>query len=366
MRYRMFAAAALLGAAALGPTAFAEPYLAVQTGFKCNMCHVNPSGGGMRNAFGTAWARNELAGRVVTIGADDDAGQPWVGDVNRYLAVGGNVRTGLDYSDVPGEDATSELGIRRADLYAAFRAVPGLLTLYVDERIAPGAATAREAFALITPSNGRYTLKAGKLVLPYGLRLEDDTAFVRQVTGINFDTADHGIELGLELPRWSAQIAATNGTAGGGEIDTGKQTSLNAAYVAPRWRAGASYNYNNADLGDREMRGVYVGLRTGPIAWLAEADLVTDDIADGTRDAVVTLLEGNLRIRRGHNLKVTYEHYDPDDDVDEDERERYSVVWEHAPMQHLQSRIGLRFYNGVPEDAASNRDELFAELHFYF
>lgn len=352
-------------AALLAQRAEAEPYLAVRTGLKCVNCHLDPSGGGMRNAYGNAWARNELAREIVTLGAaEDEAG--WTGDLHRYLAVGGNVRARLDYEDTPGSESLTEFNLSRANLYAAFRAVPGLVTLYIDEQIAPGGANAREAFALVTSETGRYTIKAGKLVLPYGLRLEDDTAFVRQVTGINFDTADHGVELGLELPRWSAQIAATNGTAGGGEIDSGKQASLHAVYVRPRFRVGASYNYNNADLGDRKLRGVYVGARTGPIAWLAEADFVTDDDADGKRTAYVSLLEGNLGLFRGHNLKVTYEFYDPDDDLDEDERERYSVVWEHAPMQHVQARIGLRFYNGVPEDAASNRDELFAELHVYF
>ncbi len=158
----------------------------------------------------------------------------------------------------------------------------------------------------------------------------------------------------------------TNGTAGGNENDSTKQTSLRASYVVSRWRAGASYNFNNADLGDREIAGVHMGLRTGPIAWLAEANLISDELPTGTRDMYVSLLEGNWRLRRGHNLKISYEYFDPDDDLDEDERERYSVVWELSPLQNLQTRLGLRFYNGIPQDAVSNRDLAFAELHWYF
>ena len=357
--------AALLCFAALCGDAHAEPYLAVRTEFKCVMCHVDPSGGGMRNAFGNAWARNELARETVAIGeSGDDAG--WTGELNRWVAAGGDLRTGLDYVDTPGEEEQSELAVSRATVYAALRAIPNLLTVYLDEQVAPGGATARQAFALLTPADGRFSVKAGKFFLPYGLRLQDDTAFVRQVTGVNFDTPDNGVELGLELPRWSAQLAATNGTAGGGENDTTKQTSLLASYVRSFWRIGVSYNYNNADLGDREMQGVFAGLRTGPVAWLAEVDLVTDDTASGERERYASLFEGNWLIRDGHNLKVSYEYFDPDDDTDEDERERYSVVWEMSPMQHLQSRIGLRFYNSVPDDDAGNRDELFAELHVYF
>ena len=54
------------------------------------------------------------------------------------------------------------------------------------------------------------------------------------------------------------------------------------------------------------------------------------------------------------------------DDRGEDEQERYSLVWEYSPIQFVQSRVGLRSYNGIPNFPVSNRDELFAELHVYF
>jgi hypothetical protein len=63
---------------------------------------------------------------------------------------------------------------------------------------------------------------------------------------------------------------------------------------------------------------------------------------------------------------VTYESFDPDDAVADDEQERLSLVWEYSPMQMLQPRFGVRFYDGMPGNDPQNRDEFFAELHVYF
>jgi len=352
------------GAWLFSAAASAEPHLAVQTGFKCRQCHTDPTGGGKRNAYGAAYALNELAARVV--GEPDDA---WTGEINRWVGLGGDLRARLDYDDTPGADERNELGLSRATLYAELRAVPGLLSFYVDEQVAPGGALARQAFALITPGDGRYWIKAGKLFLPFGWRLEDDGALVRQATGINMTTPDYGVELGFDGAQWSTQVALTNGTASGPENDTGKQIAARAEYVRPRWRAGASLSANNAALGDREMLGLFAGVRTGPIAWLFELDAIRDEVPampGGELDGAVSLIEGNWRFGRGHNLKVSYDYYDPNDDGDDDERERVSVVWEYSPFQFVQARVGARRYDGVDAIPATNRNEVFAELHAFF
>jgi hypothetical protein len=65
-------------------------------------------------------------------------------------------------------------------------------------------------------------------------------------------------------------------------------------------------------------------------------------------------------------LKSTFEWFDPDVDVSEDEQNRFSIVWEYTPIQFLQARIGYRDSNGIPQNTAQNRDLLFAELHLFF
>jgi hypothetical protein len=353
-------AASLLAVIALLPlSANAEPYLAVESGLKCANCHVNPSGGGKRNVFGTLYARNQISARALDLA---EGRAPWTGDVSsRWFAVGGNFRGGYTSVEVPGFEDQSETDVSRATVYAELRAIPNLLSVYVDQKVAPDGSENREAYLLLTPQQGKFTIKAGQMFVPFGLRLQDDNTFVRQATGVNFLTPDDGIEFGVELAKWSAQLAVIEGRNGADD-----QVSASATYIQPRWRVGASVNSSEDAFGDRQMQSLFAGLKTGPISWLAEVSLVTDESPVFERDFYATLLEGNWRLRKGHNLKFGYEFLEPDRDRDEDQQERYSFQWEYSPVQFVQSRVGLRRYNGIPNIAVSNRDEVFAELHVYF
>jgi hypothetical protein len=342
----------------------AEPYLAVETGLKCVNCHVNPSGGGKRNEFGVAYARAQLAERVIL--SDDDS-NPWDGTINRWLGVGGDYRGGYRSIDVPGAPSNSDWMTSRATVYLNARALDGLVSVYVDEQLSPGSRLNREAYVMVSPENGRYRFKAGQFFLPFGLRLQDDATFVRQRSGINFDTPDEGFEFGIELPRWSVQAARSDGTAGAGSQSGKRQNSLSAVYVRNLWRVGMSVNDNQDPLGDRQMQALFAGFRTGLVSWLAEIDLIEDELpGGGDREIYASLIEGNWRLRKGHNLKVGYEFLDPSDLTGEDEQERYSVVWEYSPIQLLQVRAGVRIYNGIPELPTSNRDEFLLEFHAFF
>lgn len=341
-----------------------EPYLAVEAGLKCSVCHVNPTGGGKRTLFGMTYARNVLAERTLL---RDENTQGWNSEVNRWLGIGGDYRGGYARTDVPREPVRSTWSTRRATAYLEVRALPGLVTLYADEKLAPDNALDREAYLLLTPKDGRFSIKAGQLFLPFGLRLQDDATFVRQRSGLNFDTPDDGVELGLELPKWSAQAAFSNGTAGAGSRPGKDQTSLSATYVLSNWRIGSSININKDPLGDRDMFALFAGFRTGPISWLAEIDSISDDLAGGgSRDIRATLFEGNWRIRKGQNLKVGYEFLDPSNLTGDDEQERYRIVWEYSPFQLSQLRVGFVSYNGVSAIPSTNRTEFFIESHVFF
>lgn len=344
--------------------AMAEPWLAVVEGQKCNTCHVSDSGGGMRNVYGNVYTRSILPAK--TLGANKEDPFVWTGEMLKYLKLGADVRGSWRESDVPNRPSVSDTDLDRATVFFAVEPIKNKLLLYVDEEFSHGNNFTREAWAKWR-FNDKIYIRAGQIYLPFGWRLLDDSAFIRQVPGINFNTADDGVEIGLETGPWSAQFAVSDGTAGGPEVDNGKQYSLNTSYTKPNWRVGGSLNYNDSSFGDRELYSIYGGLRRGNWALLAELDFVVDmGFPDGRRSQLAALLEANWRYSRGQNLKLTYEHLDPDDTINEDQQNRWSVVWEVFPIQNLQFRAGTRKYDGIPQSDVQNRKEYFAELHAYF
>lgn len=359
----LWSALAIVVAAILATPVSAEPYLAVYKGMQCSSCHVHPGGGGLRNEYGNVYSQSELPAERI---GDQDAAL-WTGKVLDWLSVGGDLRAEYRYIDTPNSPSASKFDVVRGTVYLSARLIPNRLSAYVDQQVAPGASRNREAYVRLNSRNQKFFLTAGQFFLPYGLRLQDDTAFVRLTTGVNFTVPDRGVQFGYESGPWVTQVSLTNGSGGGSETDQGKQVSLLASYVQSTWRTGVGFNTNDADVGDRQMQNLFFGIRTGPIAWLAEINLIIDDLPNAAeRDALAGLVEANWILRSGHNVKLSYDYFDPDRDISEDHQARYSLVWEVTPMQFLQARFGARIYAGVPQVVLQNRDEFFVELHGFF
>ena len=131
---------------------------------------------------------------------------------------------------------------------------------------------------------------------------------------------------------------------------------------------GASYNRNKTPE-DVEViiYGINGGAQFGRLGVLLEADII--DVEDPTGDDLeqyVSILEFNLLISRGHNLKFSYEYHDPDEDIYDNANERYSIVYEPFLYQFVQVRVGARDNEGIPQDPSLNTSSYFAELHLFF
>lgn len=339
----------------------AEPYLAVDRGLKCVACHVNPTGGGLRNAFGAAFTQTTLAARPLP------EGWPvWTGGfLDNRLRVGTDLRASWSRTTVSGQPAQTERGLDQWRVYVDAQLWRDVLGVSLDEQVRPGKPVRQEAYARLSTRDGRWLLKAGQFYLPFGWRLQDQTAFVRSASGINMTAPDKGFEVGLELDTWSVQFAHSNGPGNVGPT-TGNQNTLQAVYVQPDWRLGFGHARTQSSAGDRDASTVFGGWSTGPLAWLAEVDWIADGaFPEGKRRLLAGLAEVNWKVAQGHNLKFTSELLDPDRAVSNDHKVRHSLVYELTPVPFLQLRTGYRRNGGIPQNAFDNRRSVFVELHAF-
>jgi hypothetical protein len=349
--------ALLIGAGSLR----AEPYLAVQQGYKCNSCHVNPSGGGLRTDFGIIFSQTAMPAKTLGYG-----GSVWTGKLMDFLRLGGDLRANWARNTVPEAPSQQKFSLDQVRLYTDIAVIPERLGIYIDEQVAPNAAQMLEGYVRLgNPSQGFY-LKGGKFYLPFGWRLQDQSSFVREVTGISMSAADQGVEMGYERAAWSAQLDFTNGIVNVGS-SSGHQVTGQLVYIQPSWRLGAASSWTKSDAGNRAVAGIFGGLRTGPIAWLGEVDFVSDQgFPEGTRKLASGLAEADWNFAKGQNLKLTGELLDPDRAIRADQQTRWSLLYEFTPMPFLQLRAGFRRYRGIPQSNIQNRRLTFIELHGFF
>ena len=383
----------------------AEPYLAVRYGYKCSQCHVNPSGGGKRNRFGTIFSQAELprftlsadrlrrfAGLDPRSGAseEDDAGDEddgaeadfagfddgrlfrssfWSGYVSPYVSLGGDVRVTHRTIFSNALDTTSNtLDLTEGNLYATLEFFDEAFLLYLDETIAPGGAASREAFALLRGPWSSY-VKAGRMMLPFGIRVQDDAAFIREVTGFNYGVQDLGVEVGMEPGPFSLHLAVSNGTQGSSDDNKDKQVSALAAFVQRHWRIGTHGTWNNTPLAKRVAYGAFTGIHFGRFSVLGEVDHIIDALDVAATESTIhqLLLYGavNYHLTRGVNLKVSYDFADPTTRPG-DRFTRVSGGVEYFPFQFVQLRSFLRFRDETETSPRDDELTLEFEIHVFF
>ncbi len=354
----------LLGGLAPRPAA-AEPYLAVRTGMKCSACHVNGSGGGMRTDFGNAYSQTLAPWAIKSSPGGRKVFDPRAGE---FISFGGNLRLGNTSRLRPGEDGNG-FEITEGELYVQADMVPGFLTFYLDERVAPAGALSREAFVLVRNEAGTLRFKAGKMLLPFGLPLWDDAAATRRVTGFNFTTSDLGVEVGVDRGVYEWRMAVSNGTGGGADNNRAKQVSSTLALVRPHWRVGASASRNPGPDLLRWIWGGYGGFHWRFLDVLGEYDVLRDDPASGEEtfgDTHVAYVEGNALLHPGLSLKVAWDWWDPYRDIEEDARTTLRIGLESFVTQFLQLRAFYRWREAPPQLEELDQDSLDFEIHGFF
>ena len=349
------------------PEALALPRYSARYGQSCALCHVNPTGGGMRTLYASqdivprefAWSR---ATAESLMGIDP--------------RVGPNLTIGTDFREIYYSDhGEARLGANtrgffqmQGDLYLAFQ-LGHKTTLYYDR----STTDTREAFAVHYLTPGLY-LKAGQFVPSEGWKFDDHTMFVRADLGFYPPAiSDVGIELGALVRGLDAQVALLNGNRGSRLDNNGDlAAAANAVY---RFRAGPA-NLALGATGHRQrgpqkldVAGAYGYLNWRGLTWVGQGDLewTTPASPDSGRVGVMSH-EVSLVLHRGLDLLATYDFLDPDVDRPGDTAWRMGGGVHLMPVSYavLEALYRTTRGNAGPAFPAGDFDEVVFQLHVLY
>ena len=400
MRLSLRVVPVLIVSASLVPLCFlpapgrSTPLYATRTGLACASCHFDPNGGGPRNAFGFAFAKNRHSSEPETTGMFKDLELTNKVSEQLPLYFGVNQRLMMlfeDAGDPPsGLDRFGFYNMESA-IHLAFQPHPRLTLVYTNDGLDNGPRVTREAWGMV--NLGDYYLRAGEFRVPFGLRMDDHTVATRngfldfqgggRVLPYDPRFGDEGLELGGTRGLHYGRVAFTNGVSSPlGTLRTHAQAvSAKIGYAGTSLQEGFSgYDeWNEAPFGGqtRASRWGWYGMtHRGPLSLLGEVVAGTDHFAgapgdpDFNTNRLGWFVEADYQANRACNVRARYDRMETDRSSDPATRDagsysRYALEGDIVPVPFAELRWTLRLID--PDlDGKDSEQQAYLQLHFSY
>ncbi len=359
---------------------YSLPRFALRGSSTCGDCHVNPTGGNMRNSRGWNVGKKYLPMRTT----DDDFEMS--NKLNENISFGLDFRGNLlavmdssfkriDFQRMAGTIYTDVELSDEIDIFARYDFIWGVWEAYGTARILP---------------NGSY-IKGGSFTPNFGIRIDDHTAYTRG-GDLGIITSTNGmlnrgliyepryVETGIEIGAFLSDFAFLTVSAGNSrsprvfETDPSYTASLQiqpsagdnigilfggsfANFKTQRFDAAFNTIYPNVNL-----FGGFVGIGVGNFSLLGEYDVADNYLADDTKTNVM-MIEAAYRITRGVEAVVRYDMFDPSSDIKNDEHSRLVLGFEIYPFSFMEIRPQFRLQM---EDPSVENNSAVVQFHLYY
>lgn len=381
-------------------SAFSLPRFALLTGSQCQSCHVDPTGGRMRNLFGFNYGKDELP-----IRATRDKDFEVSPNITENISIGVDFRTQFIYD---GFSKKTSFQAMSGALYGSIK-LGKKLTFYYKQDIINNRYGALdnalysgpEVFGMARILPGDWYIKAGIFLPNYGWRIDDHTAYTRGgnlgfVAGLPFSYGlifvpnykDIGIEFGGSLADFFVTAAVVNGTGNIKPIDFSKDKAFvgRVEYVAKisnlSFRFGGSYYYyktsdffNRLNSASYEMGGFTAGFGYEDVVVLGEIDWTKNRLVPrfGASDINYAVQKGlkamaasgevDIRATDGLWIIGRYDAFDPVQGISNNQVERWTLGLEFFPYSFVEVRPQYRINSETP---SIDNDEFLVQFHFWF
>jgi hypothetical protein len=357
---------------------FALPRFALMTNSQCIDCHVNPTGGNLRNNPGWTYGKNKLA----LVSPRDD-------DFKMTNRLGENILFGLDFRTqylVKMTDSTKQTDFQRMtgsiytgvelsediNLSARYDFIWSIWEAYATAHILP---------------NNSY-VKVGSFTPNFGIRSDDHTAYTRGGDlGVLFQTGRYQgliyepryVETGAEVGFYISDLALLTASVGNNLARFNQQFVTDPAYTAslqimPQvsddiglFLGGsfADFKKDNITFSGKDnvmMYGGFAGIGTNCFSLMGEFYLANDFYAlDSTSSAM--MVEGSYRIIQGLDAVIRYDRFDLSIDSEKNDVSRLTIGFEFIPYSFIEVRPQYRLQM---EDPKIDNDSFVLQFHLWY
>jgi hypothetical protein len=354
----------------------ATPRYAVRVGQNCNLCHVNPGGGGMRDLYASQYLLPTRLAMETTPESDLGAVNPQIGD---NVVIGADLRTFFMRRN--DRNVRTNFVQMQGSVYLSFLLSPRF-SAYVHEDLGQGSATTFEIYGLGYFFGGKGFVRAGKFVPSFGWKVPDHRSFTRRefVFLPSFPPhADTGVEVGVYPGSFTLTASLTDG-----EYRAAFDSNENFAWTTrgsyrytsefANTEVGGSFYQNANTVEKRQAGGPFAAASCWRVTWTGEFDWTRRELrqpATSVIRSITTVHELAVEIVQGLDLVATYDFYDPTFDLKSGSAHRIgggvdALVY---PFLSVQGRVNHFRVDEGPDIVAAFPDEyteVQVQVHFLY
>ncbi len=354
---------------------FAIPRFSLQQKDKCSSCHINPTGGLMRNENGFFFGKN-----VVSMISPRDEDFKLSPKISENVSFGFDYRSQFlysqekkrtDFQDMSGSIYLNASISQKIDVLARYDFVQSIWEGFATARILP---------------NESY-IKVGTFLPNYGIHLDDHTSYTRggdfgllfangSIQGLIYNPffLTTGVELGANF----SDIASLTASVGKSRLNGTLNTD-------PTWTArfeitptinkvgllfGASYSSTKTKLFGptgaqtlpTQLYGGFAGIGYKGFSLMGEYDMTSDYVGDGIKSSAM-MIEAAYQLMIGLEAIVRYDRFDPNIDKSKDEHAHLVLGFEFFPYSFVEVRPQYRLNI---EDPNLDNNAFVLQFHFWY
>ena len=356
---------------------FSLPRYALRMGGTCADCHVNPTGGLMRNSSGWFFGKNVLPMERPSkefpmsqnIGDNIQYGLDFRGNSLLYMT---DSTKRIDFQGMTGSVYTNVDLSEKINVFARYDFIWQIWEAY--------------AVAHILPNDGY--IKGGSFTPNYGIRLDDHTAYTRggdlgiitpgaSKRGLIFDPryVESGVEVGQYISNFALITASVGNPRSPGVFVTDPTYTANleiyptVSDVAALMLGGSvtvfkqqMFTSSGVKYPEVQMFGGYAGVGFGDFALMGEYDIAKNYVKQDSSSSAM-MIQASYRFVKGLEAVIRYDRFDPLTSRDKDDISRLIFGFEFHPYSFIEIRPQYRLQMEHP---TIRNDTFLIQMHLWY